>query len=62
MYDFKQNTYKEENVSKTITDLDIVFGIHPLSKDDHFVFGPFFLHLFLTGNLILALLYRIFRL
>lgn len=33
MYDYTYNTYKEENVSKTITDLDIVFGIHPLSKD-----------------------------
>lgn len=34
MYDYNSNFYNnEENLSRTIKDLDFVFGIHPLSKD-----------------------------
>lgn len=33
MYDWTEKTYTEDNVSRRITDLDIAFGIHPLSKD-----------------------------
>jgi len=34
MYDYTQNYYKnKDNTSREITDLDYVFGIHPVSKD-----------------------------